>query len=103
MKIRNAIPVFAAAMLTLISASSFAVDPAVKEKLPVEGTVVALKDGGSIVLDKDGKTYHVDAAGKRVRMKDGVIMEGKDGRKYLHKNDLVWQQITEKGTMAPNR
>jgi hypothetical protein len=36
-------------------------------------------------------------------MKDGVVMEGKDGRKYLHKNDVIWQQISQKGTMAPNR
>ena len=81
----------------------FAAEPAVKEKLVVEETVVALKDGGSITLGKDGKTYHVDAAGKRVRMKDGVVMEGKDGRKYMHKNDVIWQQISTKGTMAPNR
>ena len=82
---------------------AFAADPSTKEKLIVEGTVVALKDGGAITIDKDGKTYHTDTAGKRVRMKDGIVMEGKDGRKYLHRNDVVWQQITEKGTMAPNR
>jgi len=87
----------------MMSPLSFAADPVVKEKLIVEGNVVALKDGGTIVVDKDGRTYHSDAAGKRVRMKDGEVMEGKDGRKYLHKNDVVWQQITEKGTMAPNR
>ena len=67
------------------------------------GTTVQLKDGGKIVVDKDGKTYHADAAGKRVRMKDGVTMEGKDGQKYVMKNDALWKQITEKGTLAPNR
>ena len=81
----------------------FAAEPAVKEKLVVQGNVVELKDGGTIALDKDGRTYHTDAAGKRVRMKDGVVMEGKDGKKYLHKNSVIWQQITEKGTLAPNR
>ena len=64
---------------------------------------IELKDGGKIVVDKDGKTYHADAAGKRVRMKDGVVMEAKDGTKYLMKNDVLWKQITEKGTLAPNR
>ena len=93
----------AAVAAIAFAAPSFAAEPAVKEKLIVEGTVVALKDGGSISVDGGGKTYHVDAAGKRVRMKDGVVMEGKDGRRYLHKNDVVWQQISEKGTMAPNR
>lgn len=51
----------------------------------------------------DGRTYHTNAKGKRDRMKDGVVMEGKDGVKYLHKNDVIWKQITEKGTLAPNR
>ena len=87
----------------MMASPAFAVEPAVKEKLIVVGNVAELKDGGTIILDKDGKTYHQDAAGKRVRMKDGVVMEGKDGQKYLHKNDVVWKQITEKGTMAPNR
>ena len=22
---------------------------------------------------------------------------------YLHKNDVIWKQITEKGTLSPNR
>ena len=92
-----------AIVASLASFSVAAAEPSVREKLIVQGNVVDLKDGGSIVIDKDGKTYHADSAGKRVRMKDGVVMEGKDGRKYLHKNDVIWQQITEKGTMAPNR
>ena len=73
-------------------------------KIIVEGKkVVELADGGSIVIDAKGKTYHTDAKGKRVRMKDGVVMEGKDGAKYIHKNDVIWKQITEKGTLSPNR
>lgn len=93
--------IFAAALLA--AAGAWAAEPAVKEKLIVTGPVVELKDGGNILVDKDGHTYHTDAKGKRVRMKNGEVMEGKDGRKYLHRNDVVWQQITEKGTMAPNR
>ena len=76
--------------------------PAVQEKITVT-RVVELKDGGTITIDKDGHTYHVDASGKRSRMKDGVIMEGKDGNNYMHKNDVIWQQLMTKGTMAPNR
>lgn len=68
-----------------------------------ESTAIDLKDGGKIVVNIDGKTYHADANGKRVRMKDGVVMEGKDGQKYLMKNDAIWKQITDKGTLAPNR
>ena len=68
-----------------------------------ETKVIELKDGGKITLQKDGKTYHTDAAGKRVRMKDGVVMEGKDGERYIMKNDVIWKQLSEKGTLAPNR
>ena len=71
--------------------------------MAADAPVIELKDGGKITLDKDGKTLHTDASGKRVRMKDGVVMEGKDGAKYLMKNDAIWKQITEKGTLAPNR
>jgi hypothetical protein len=62
---------------------------------------VELKDGGKLVVDKDGKTYHADAKGKRVRMKDGQVMEGKDGAKYLMKNDAIWKDITSRGTPGP--
>ena len=91
------------AICAIAAIPALAVEPATKEKLVVEGTVVALKDGGAITVGKDGKTYHTDAAGKRVRMKDGAVMLGADGRQYLHKNDVIWAQITAKGTMAPNR
>jgi cytoskeletal protein CcmA (bactofilin family) len=75
-----------------------------RSKIVVEGKrVVELADGGEITIDNKGRTYHTDAQGKRVRMRDGVVMEGKDGAKYLHKNDVIWKQITEKGTLAPNR
>ena len=82
---------------------AFAADATPREKLLVRGDVIELADGGTLVIDKDGRTYHRDAKGKRVRMKNGAMMEGKDGRRYMHRNDVIWQQITEKGTMAPNR
>lgn len=77
--------------------------PAVKV-VPSDSTeqVITLKDGGTLILRKDGTMYHANAAGKRVRMSDGVVMEAKDGTRYMMKNDAVWQQITEKGTMHPN-
>ena len=98
---RLATPLF----LALVAAGGLALAqaPEVKEKVSVQGSTIALADGGTITIDKDGHTYHVDAKGKRVRMKNGVVMEGKDGRKYMHRNDAIWQQITEKGTLAPNR
>lgn len=93
-------PLFAA---LLIASPSMAADPP-KEKVVVESKrVVELEDGGEITIDAKGHTYHVDAKGKRVRMRDGVVMEGEDGAKYLHRNDVIWKQITEKGTLSPNR
>lgn len=62
---------------------------------------IPLKDGGKLVIRKDGTMYHVDAAGKRVRMRDGVAMEGADGTRYMMKNDVIWKAITEKGTLHP--
>jgi uncharacterized membrane-anchored protein len=61
---------------------------------------IELKDGSTLVIQKNGTMYHADAAGNRMRMRDGVVMEGKDGTRYMMKNDAVWRQITEKGTMS---
>jgi hypothetical protein len=68
---------------------------------PAEGGI-ALKDGGMLYMGKGGVTYHVDATGNRVRMRDGQIMEGADGTRYMMKNDAVWRSITEKGTLHPS-
>ncbi len=89
----------------LIALPAAAADPArTTEKIVVEGSnVIELADGGRITIDKDGRTYHIEANGKRSRMKDGIVMIAKDGTKYLHKNDIMWKPITEKGTLAPNR
>ncbi len=65
-----------------------------------EGTI-ALKDGGKLVIRKDGTTYHTDAKGRRVRMRDGATMEAMDGTRYMMKNDAIWKTITEKGTLHP--
>jgi len=84
--------------LALTLASSLSVVGSDREEQTVE-----LKDGGKIVVQKDGKMVHTNAAGKRIRMKDGIVMEGKDGHKYLMKNNAIWKQLAEKGTLAPNR
>ena len=65
--------------------------------------VITLKDGGTLVLRKDGTMYHANAAGKRVQMKNDVVMVANDGTRYMMKSDAVWKQISEKGTMHPNR
>ena len=70
---------------------------------PGEGEqAIALKDGGTLLLRKDGTMYHADATGKRVFMRNGVVMESKDGDRYMMRNDVLWKQITEKGTLHPS-
>lgn len=63
---------------------------------------IPLKDGGQLFIGDHGVTYHLDKAGKRVRMRDGQIMEGADGTKYMMRNDAIWRAITEKGTLHPS-
>ena len=65
--------------------------------------VIELKDGGKVTIQKDGTMVHVDAAGNRVMMKDGQMMDGKDGSKLMMKNNAIWKQITEQGTLRPGR
>ena len=65
------------------------------------GQVIELKDGGKIVFEKAGTMVHVDAAGNRVKMKDGKVMEAKDGSKLMMKNNAIWKTITEHGTLKP--
>lgn len=65
------------------------------------GQSIELKDGGRIVFEKGGTMIHLDAAGNRVKMKDGKVMEAKDGSKLMMKNNAIWKTITEHGTLKP--
>jgi len=65
-----------------------------------------LKDGGKVVVMKDGTMAHMDAAGKRVSMKDGKTKDGKtmaskDGSMLMMKNNAIWKQLSEHGTLKP--
>ncbi len=75
--------------------------PSVSPSDPSDQTIL-LKDGGTLILKNDGTGYHADAKGRRVRMKDGVMMESTDGTKYMMKNDAIWKAITQKGTLHPS-
>ncbi|MBS1190179.1 MAG: Copper resistance protein [Rhodocyclaceae bacterium] len=81
-------------LLPLLMCASFSI-------LAADEQVIELKDGGRVTVDAKGHMVHMDAAGKRVKMKDGVVMEGKDGSKYMMKNDAIWKQIMEKGSLNP--
>lgn len=62
---------------------------------------IELKDGGKIVIEKSGTMAHFDAAGKRVVMRDDVVMEAKDGSKVMMKNNAIWKTISTHGTLKP--
>ena len=69
--------------------------------LAAEPQTIELKDGGKIVFEKKGTMVHMDAAGNRVKMKDGKVMTAKDGSKLMMKNNAIWKTITEHGTLKP--
>jgi hypothetical protein len=62
---------------------------------------IELKDGGRIVVEEKGTMIHIDATGNRVKMRDGKVMEAKDGSKVMMKNNAIWKTITEHGTLKP--
>lgn len=66
-----------------------------------EPQTIELKDGGKIVIEEKGTMVHLDAAGKRVKMQDGKVMEAKDGSKLMMKNNAIWKTITVHGTLKP--
>ena len=69
--------------------------------LAAELQTIELKNGGKIVVEAKGTMIHIDAAGNRVKMRDGRIMEGKDGSMLMMKNNALWKTITERGTLKP--
>lgn len=50
-----------------------------------------LKDGSTVHVFKDGKMGMEDKMGRSARMKEGHVMETKDGQKLMMKGDEVWR------------
>lgn len=74
-----------AASTSLIAFSAFAVDASKVEK------TVELKDGTTLYIFKDGKMSMEDKFGHVVAMKDGGVMETKDGQQIMMKGNEVWR------------
>ena len=70
-----------AAVTGLFALSAFAVDEKTYE----------LKDGSTVHVFKDGKMGMEDKMGRAARMKEGHVMETKDGQKLMMKGDEVWR------------
>lgn len=82
-------------LLLAFAGAAFAADQATEQ-------TIALKDGGQLVIQKNGTMIHTDAKGNRVRMTDDKIMEAKDGSRIMMKNNALWQTLAVKGTLHPN-
>lgn len=87
---------FIISLLMLTSLSAISAEVQVKK-----GETIELRDGGKVYVQKNGTMVHMDAAGNRVKMRDNEVMEAKDGTKLVMKNNAIWKQITEKGTLNP--
>lgn len=51
--------------------------------------VIDLKDGSTLYIFKDGKMAMEDKFGRTMRMKNGTVMETKDGQKIIMHGDEV--------------
>lgn len=77
--LKNALMIAALAAGT----SAFAVDVETVEKS------IPLKDGSTVYIFKDGKMGMEDKLGRTARMKEGEVMEAKDGQKIMMHGDEV--------------
>ena len=68
---------------SMVALSAFAVDLSAVEKS------VELKDGSTVYLFKNGKMAMEDKLGKVVRMKEGHVMDTKDGQRVIMVGDEV--------------
>ena len=62
---------------SMVALSAFAVDASKVEKS------IELKDGSTVYLFKDGKMGMENKLGKVIRMKEGRVMETKDGQRII--------------------
>lgn len=79
----NKILVTAVSAMAMVAMSAFAVDLSQVEKS------VPLKDGSTIYVFKGGKMGMEDKNGRALRMEPAIVMEGKDGQRYVMIGDEV--------------
>ena len=72
------------AAMSAVAASAFAAYPA--EQV---AKAIPLKNGSTVYILKDGKMGMEDKMGNAVRMKQGEVMEAKDGQKIMMHGDEV--------------
>ena len=73
------------AAISLVSMSALAVD------MTNVQTAIPLKDGSTLYIFKDGKMGMEDKLGRPQSMKQGQLMETKDGKKIIMTGNEVWR------------
>jgi ketosteroid isomerase-like protein len=68
---------------------------------PAPGTY-ALKDGTTLYVADNGRMRMFTAEGQRLHMKDGVLMQTREGRIIAMKEDLNWKQLRQFGSLNPS-
>lgn len=90
-------------MLRKLLIAFFALAAALPVYAAKDKETIKLQDGTTLILQTDGKMRHVDQRGRVVLMKEGEVMEDKDGVRYMMKNNAIWKQLYEKGTLNPKQ
>jgi hypothetical protein len=72
------------AAMSTVAISAFAAYPAEQVQKAIQ-----LKNGSTVYILKDGKMAMEDKVGRAVRMKQGEVMETKDGEKIIMHGDEV--------------
>lgn len=90
-------------MLRKLLIALFALTAALPVYAAQDKESIELKDGTTLIVQTDGKMRHVDGRGHAVVMKEGQVMEAKDGAMYMMKNNAIWKQLYEKGTLNPKQ
>lgn len=67
---------------------------------PAPGTY-PLKDGTTLFVAENGRMRMFTAEGQRLHMKDGALMETRDGRFVAMKEDPNWKKLRRSGTLNP--
>lgn len=79
-------------LLIVVAMSALSVSAIASDAARAEAKqVIELKNGSTIYIFKNGKMSMEDKYGHAKRMKQGTVMEGKDGKKYMMYGDEVQQ------------
>ncbi|MGA9165320.1 MAG: CopK family periplasmic copper-binding protein [Thiobacillus sp.] len=90
-------------MLRKLLIAFFALTTSLPALAAKDQETIKIKDGTTLIIQTDGKMRHVDHRGRVVLMKEGEVMEAEDGALYMMKNNAIWKQLYEKGTLNPKR